>query len=25
MYGEHFDYVMLLVKETSPPGGWKLE
>jgi len=25
MYGEHFDYVMLLVKETSPPGDWKLE
>ena len=25
IYGEHFDYVMLLVKETSPPGSWKLE
>jgi len=29
MYGEHFDYVVLLVIETSPPGSppgsWKLE
>ena len=25
MYGEHFEYVMLLVKETPPLGAWKLE
>ena len=25
IYSEHFDYMMLLVKETSPSGDWKLE